>query len=388
VSFRPGGKWLTRGLLAAGLLVAMVLTVAAFCAWRGLGHRATGARLARIQRSPQWKDGRFRNLQPLVNDTWSALAGAFDASPDASPKDPVPVVRVDPARLAAAPDSGLRVTWFGHSSLLLEIDGTRILTDPVWSDRASPVSWIGPHRWYAPPIALGDLPPIDAVVISHNHYDHLDAAKLSAMKGWNTVFVVPLGVGASLEYWGIPEARIVELDWWERTRIHDIEIVCAPARHASGRALFDTDEALWAGYALLGPRHRVYFSGDTGLFPALAEIGARLGPFDLTAIEVGQYDRAWPDWHIGPEQAVRAHAMLRGRALLPIHWGLFQLAYHGWTEPIERAWAAAQLAGVTVLTPRPGESIEPDLAPAADRWWPAIPWKTAAQAPIVSTQVN
>jgi L-ascorbate metabolism protein UlaG (beta-lactamase superfamily) len=282
--------------------------------------------------------------------------------------------------------------------VLLELDGRRVLVDPVWSERASPLGWVGPRRWFAPPIALTDLPAIDVVLISHDHYDHLDRATIAAMKGWPTTFVVPLGIGAHLASWGVPEARIVELDWWGRTRIggtgaHDarpdgLEIVCTPARHASGRMLIDDDAKLWAGYAIIGPRHRVYDSGDTGLFPALREVGARLGPFDLTMIEVGQYNRAWPDWHLGPEQAVRAHQMVRGRVMLPVHWGAFALAYHGWTEPIERALVAADAAGVAVLAPRPGQAIEPAAPPPRARWWPDLPWNTGDRDPIVSTQMN
>jgi L-ascorbate metabolism protein UlaG (beta-lactamase superfamily) len=258
----------------------------------------------------------------------------------------------------------------------------------MWSERSSPLSWIGPKRWLPPPIALEELPAIDAVVISHDHYDHLDYPTLAAMKDWSTTFVVPLGVGADLAYWGIPEARIAEVDWWERVKVGALEIVCTPARHASGRSLFDKDQTLWAGYALLGSEHRAYYSGDTGLFPGMREIGERLGPFDVTMIEVGQYHRAWSDWHIGPEQAVDAHRILRGRAMLPVHWAALTLAYHGWTEPVERVLAAAERADVKVLTPRPGQSVEPARAPLVQRWWPSLPWEREEQNPVVSTQVS
>jgi L-ascorbate metabolism protein UlaG (beta-lactamase superfamily) len=383
------GRWLWRAVRAGAALFALALVVACVDGWRAFGHRAVGPRRARVAQSPQWRDGRFHNPQPLENSAWRALTGAFQASPVKRPPAPVPVVRAGGGRFATAPASGLRVTWLGHSTLLIEIDGRRVLTDPVWSDRASPFGWAGPLRWYAPPVALDELPPLDAVLISHDHYDHLDQHTVAALAARGTTFVVPLGVGAHLAYWGVPEARIVELDWWDRAEVGGgLAIVCTPARHASGRMIVDNDAKLWAGYALVGPRHRVYFSGDTGLFPAMREVGARLGPFDLTMIEAGQYDPAWPDWHIGPEQAVRAHQTVRGRLMLPIHWGLFTLAYHGWTEPAERVLAAASAAGARVVIPRPGQSIEPASPPPFERWWPQLPWRTARETPVVSTKVG
>jgi L-ascorbate metabolism protein UlaG (beta-lactamase superfamily) len=374
-----------RVLLTVTGVVVLGLTAVAIDGCAGFGGRASGARRARMEQSPEWRDGTFHNPQPLRNDGWGMVKGGWHASAYRSPAQPPPVAvpRLDPA-----PESGLRVTWLGHSSTVVEIDGQRLLTDPVWSERASPFGWAGPKRWFPPPIALAELGHLDAVLISHDHYDHLDRGTMVALRDRAAVFIVPLGVGAHLVRWGVPETKIVELDWWEHTRVGSLTVTCTPARHASGRVLIDNDSKLWAGYALVGPRHRVYFSGDTGLFPALAEIGARLGPFDLTMIEVGQYDRSWPDWHSGPEQAVQAHQMVGGRVMLPIHWGLFGLAYHGWTEPVERAIVAAAGAGVTLVAPRPGQSFEPGAPPAIERWWPTLPWQTAAQHPVISTQLR
>ncbi len=372
-----------------GVALVVAASAATVSSWKAMGQRPSGERLARMQRSPQWKDGRFVNPQPLVNDMLGAVGGALGSSPFTSPKEPVPVAPLDPRTLKEPPASGLRVTWLGHSTFYLEIEGHRVLTDPVWSPRASPLGFVGPKRWYPPLIALQDLPRPDVVVISHDHYDHLDLGTILQMKDWETTFVVPLGVGAHLEYWGIPASRVVELDWWERTRVRDLEIAATPARHASGRTFaVGQDSTLWAGFAFLGKERRAWYSGDTGLFPALRDIGEKLGPFDVTLIESGAYARWWPDWHLGPEQAVRAHQLVRGKVLVPAHWGLLTLAYHAWTEPIERVLAAAGPSQVTVAAPRPGQPVEPTTLTDAGlvaRWWPELATQRAEQDPIVSS---
>ena len=363
--------------------LALVVAVAiASCA--PFGGRASGTRLQRIERSPEWQGSHFENPQPLVNYVWGAIVTMATPDPNAEPHSPPRTIPVEPGRLASPPSSGLRVTWLGHSTMLLEVDGHRFLTDPVWSERVGPVTFAGPKRSFPPPLALRDLPPLDAVVISHDHYDHLDYGTIVALKDRDLKFVAPLGVGAHLERWGVPPSRIVELDWWGSHAFGDLTLWAVPARHASGRALVDDGAKLWAGYAFLGARHRVYYSGDTGLFPGLRTIGERFGPFDLTMIEIGQYDRAWPDWHLGPEQAVEAHRRVRGAVMLPVHWGLFALAAHPWTEPIERALVAARDAGAVLISPRPGQSVEPTEEQPKERWWPTLSWRTAAEYPIVA----
>jgi len=261
----------------------------------------------------------------------------------------------------------------------------RVLIDPFWSERASPFAWAGPKRWYPPLIPLRDLPPIDVVLISHDHYDHLDYASIIAMRSWHNVFVVPLGIGAHLSRWGIPNERIIELDWWQSTRQGNIELVATPARHSSGRLSPTGDRTLWAGFAIIGDRHRAWYSGDTSFHKELRNIGARLGPFDVTLIEAGQYDANWPDNHLGPELAVQAHIQVRGRTMIPVHWALLKLAQHTWTEPVERVRLAARCHNVEILAPRPGESVEPTQHPVVPQWWPDLPWAPASARPVLST---
>lgn len=200
------------------------------------------------------------------------------------------------------------------------------------------------------------------------------------------LFVVPLGVGAHLERWGIPAERIVDLDWWGDTRVGVLTLTATPARHFSGRSMVmaDRDATLWTGWAIRGPEHRVYYSGDTAMFPEFSEIGRRLGPFDASLIEVGAYDALWADVHLGPEQAIEAHRLVRGGVLIPVHWGTFDLALHPWTEPVERLLVAASGAGTRVAIPKPGRMWTP-TSPPVPRWWPSVPWRTAEVAPIVST---
>lgn len=393
------GASIKRGL---GIFLALFLLVGAFAivdGWRAFGASATGERLARMQRSPQWskEDNAFVNPEPLYNDVWGSIVAMFVGGEHTHPDGPLDVAPIDPHFFDTPPESGLRVTWFGHAANLIEIDGHRVLTDPVWSHRASPLTWVGPQRWFAPPIKLEDLPAIDAVLISHDHYDHLDYPTMVALKDLPIKYIVPLGIGAHLEYWGVDPQKIIELDWWDEYTFGSesgegqLKITATPARHASGRFLHDKDSKLWAGYVIQSAQHRVYFSGDTGLFSDMHKIGEKFGAFDVALIETGQYHQAWPDWHIGPEQAVKANRWVQSRLFLPIHWGLFELAMHSWIEPPERALAEAFRTQTPITVPKMATSIEPAHAtlwtPDTPHWWPAVSWQTAAEHPIVSTKV-
>ncbi|WP_375415921.1 MBL fold metallo-hydrolase [uncultured Hymenobacter sp.] len=286
------------------------------------------------------------------------------------PARPLGPFRPDPTALGA-PSEDVALTWLGHSTVLIELNGQRFLTDPVWAERASPTPYVGPKRFFAPPLPLHQLPHLDAILLSHDHYDHLDAQAIRHLAGLNVPFFCPLGVGNVLRSLAGPRARVTEMDWWQETELAPgFKLACTPARHFSGRGLLDRDHTLWASWALLGPRQRVFFGGDSGPFEAgFAAIGQAYGPFDVALLEIGAYDAEWADIHMGPTAALQAYQLLGARQLLPIHWGTFNLAYHAWTEPVERLLAGAAAAGAALLLPRPGQRVLAGSAPLNSGWW-------------------
>ncbi|MFF8308454.1 MBL fold metallo-hydrolase [Streptomyces lydicus] len=346
------------------------------------GAVPAGERLARMRRSPQFVDGQFRNPVPtrqLLNGSALPMARtqlSREGRLRRAPVGPIPVHRPAPEDRRRPPASGLRLTWMGHSSVLVEIDGRRVLFDPVWGERCSPVTWAGPKRMHAVPVELDELEPVDVVVISHDHYDHLDMSTVKGLIRTGAAFVVPLGIGADLEFWGVPAERITELDWHEATRIGGLTLTATPAQHFCGRGLRGPQHTLWASWVVAGPEHRVYHSGDTGYFSGFAEIGAAHGPFDATMMQIGAYSDFWPDIHMTPEEGLRAHVDLSGGTpegvLLPIHWGTFNLAPHPWSEPVERTVMAGRRMGAQIAAPPPGKPFEPADPPVVDPWWRAI----------------
>jgi len=352
-----------------------------------LGKPPQGERLERLQASPLWTPQGLRNIHPVLpglrdaSAPRPALSDFLCGGERRVPAGPLP--SHDPREAwRRTPGSGLRATWLGHSTVLVEIAGRRVLTDPVWGPRASPSRLVGPKRFQPAPVALKALPPIDLVVISHDHYDHLDHPTIRALAKTGVPFVTALGVGAHLEAWGVPPGHITELDWWQSHRLPGSELVvtAAPSQHFSGRGLKDRNATLWASMVLASPDHRVFFSGDTGLTTEYADIARRLGPFDLVMLEVGAFHPSWGDIHLGPANALKAWQLLAGaeaaasgRGLfLPVHWGTFNLAMHAWDQPVEDLLALAPRHGAPLLLPRLGQAVEPAQGPLDAAWWRGV----------------
>ncbi|MEH0932501.1 MBL fold metallo-hydrolase [Micromonospora sp. CPCC 205558] len=361
---------------AAGLAALAGLAWVARDVPAALGGRLSGARAERAARSPQFRDGTFHNrsgsramvAEPGRNLVRELIFGKQKRRPTA----PVPLLRPTGSAGAAEAADELNIVWYGHASTLIEIEGRRVLLDPVWSDRCSPSGLVGPRRLHEPPVGIDELPPLDAILISHDHYDHLDMATVRALlAGQSAPFLVPLGVGAHLDRWGVPAERIIELDWSESYQVAGLEITATAAQHFSGRGL-RRDGTLWSSWVVAGARRKVFYTGDSGYFDGYAEIGAEHGPFDVTLMQIGAYDRAWPTIHMFPEEAVSAHLDLRGGLFVPVHWATFNLALHDWSEPVDRLWAEAKARDVRLAVPRPGERVVVDEPPAVDGWWQSV----------------
>ncbi len=324
--------------------------------------------------SRQYRNGKFWNtsgVSPSMQGSSAViLADFFFGGKKRVPRAPLPVENpVSTWMIPAA--SGLRVTWLGHSTMLLESDGARVLTDPVFGDYASPVSFAGRKRFHPVPATLEQLPPLDAVLLSHDHYDHLCRPTMRRLAKLRVPIVTSLGVGARLERFGFDPALITELDWLEQHTLPGggMSFTATPAQHFSGRGISDRNATLWSSWVIETVNHRIFFSGDTGLTDELSMIGERFGPFDLSMIEIGASNPAWADIHLGPVNAMRAFEMLGGGTLLPIHWGTFDLALHPWDEPVETLLDAAARSGARVITPPLGRPIEPSQVENATPWW-------------------
>ena len=331
----------------------------------------------KVENSKNYKDGKFLNNIPTPmfekGKFWEMTKKYIRGGQKPKrPATPIPIVRLTKNDFHNPPSEELTLVWLGHSSVLIEFEGKRYLLDPIFSERASFVQWAGPKRFHPPPLNARDMPELDGIIISHNHYDHLDRGTIEALSERDLTFYVPLGIKKILMSWGIKANRIAELDWWDEVRDGKIMLASTPARHFSGRGLFDRNETQWCSWVLVGQKHRIYFSGDTGMSPAFEEIGGKYGPFDVTLLKIGASDETWSYIHINPEEAVQAHIRLRGKRLVPIHWSTFDLGLHSWYDPAERLQKAAESANVDYSIPRPGEVISLTNLENDRNWWKAL----------------
>ena len=321
------------------------------------------------------KNGRYQNHSGKKDTGFSQLPSVlkdylFERSSETSPKQAIPVQPLVLGDLEAK--EGTLVVKLGHSSVLLRMQGKFWLIDPVFSRRASPVSWMGPKRFHEPPVSLEQLPGIEGVIISHDHYDHLDKNTIRRLSSRVKTFYVPEGVGDLLEKWGVASDTVTELDWWESAKAGDITLVATPAQHSSGRGLFDHNKRLWASWVVITPDERLFFSGDSGYFDGFKTIGDRYGPFDLTLMETGAYNPRWAYIHMFPEESVQAHMDLQGKYLVPVHNGTFDLALHSWYEPLDRVVKASEKHQQNLLTPVFGEVIQLNEINETERWWRSL----------------
>ncbi len=361
------------------IIIFLVIAIAVFFAVAPqIGARATGERLQRIVSSPEYKNGTFQNVITTTLDlSFSSIVRTMYkmayGEKDKVPKKPIHTVSFNRQQYDELGNDGVAaIAWFGHTSLLIKIHGKVFLTDPVLvGKRASMVPFLGPKRFpYTNYIKLDELPRVDAILLSHDHYDHLDYYTIRLMKDSVKQFIVPLGVGAHLERWGVPASNIREYDWWNQFSFdQNISLTCTPSRHFSGRALTGRNTTLWCSWIISGIQQKIYFGADSGYSPSFKEIGSGYGPFDLCILECGAYSEYWPDIHMMPEETSQAEIDLNGKTLLPVHWAKFNLSLHGWKEPIRRLKRDAALKGTRVLTPQIGQIFQVGVDVKQEDWW-------------------
>lgn len=356
------------------LLIVSVLTVFIFIKTSPqFGGKPSEADIERYTKTGHFKNGEFVNLIPTSMDMdfakiRSILRDQLNGDPSRKPKKPLPS---EESNFSNLPEDQIRMTWFGHSAVLLQIGGKNIMIDPMFGPTPAPHPWLGPSRYSVEiPWQIEQLPQLDAIVLSHDHYDHLDYGSILKLKDKTKRFFVPLGVDLHLKSWDIDSSLISVADWWDEFKFYDMQLICAPARHFSGRGFSDRNKTLWASWIVSYGDTSIYFSGDGGYGPHFKEIGTKYGPFQFAMLECGQYDKRWDNIHMMPEETAQAAKDLNAQWMMPIHWGAFTLALHSWIDPAERVTAAAKKLGIQVSTPLIGESVllNMDKMPTS-RWW-------------------
>lgn len=339
------------------------------------GKSPSAQKQAEYEKLAHFQDGKFQNLIPTTMDMdfWKAmrlLPEFFKNDPRKKPDFDIPVLKVDSLDLVKIKEPA-QMVWFGHSAFLLQIDGKNILLDPMFGDVPAPHPLLGNKRFSSElPIAVEKLPQIDLIIFSHDHYDHLDYGSVQKLKAKTKKFLVPLGVGSHLSFWGVENEKIQELDWWDETSYEELDFVFTPSRHFSGRGLTNRFSTLWGSWVIQGKSEKIYFSGDSGYGSHFSEIGEKYGPFDFAMLECGQYNENWKEIHMMPEETAQAGVDLDAKTIMPIHWGAFALAMHSWTDPVERVLVKADQLNIPVFIPKIGEyfEIEPQMK-TREQWW-------------------
>lgn len=357
------------------IVVVIFLSVLVMRFYPPIGGYPSKEKQNKLKQSSQFLNGKFVNQIPTstnvgIVDRITFLMKSIKGRPNKRPRAPLPSKALDPL-LFESDHKQAKFVWFGHSVAMVEVDGKILLLDPMLGSSPSLVPLLGHKRYpLTHPVKIDHLPAIDAVLLSHDHYDHLDYGSIKKLNKKVKHFYVPLGVGTRLETWGIEPSRITELDWWDKVACEGFTLISTPARHYSGRSPLDHGTTLWCSWVIDGGDTKVFFSGDSGYGPHFQEIGNKYGPFDLTLMECGQYNELWEQTHMKPEQSVQAHLDVKGNVLIPIHWAAFTLALHSWTDPVERAVKSAEESGVNISTPQIGETVVIGAANyPVSKWW-------------------
>lgn len=359
------------------VIAIVILLVIFFKTAPQIGESASGVRLEEIQNSPQFREGKFQNSVPTetnfpISKYFKVMYQFVTNTKGREPEERIETFAFDPEKWVSRNENEIMLSWFGHSTALIKIDGKTILADPVFGERASMFSFMGPKKFdYSHHMNVNQLPEIDLVIISHDHYDHLDYPTITQLKDRVKLFYVPLGVASHLESWGVPADNIRTFDWWDEQNLDEnIKLTFTPTRHFSGRGLTDKFSTLWGSWVIEGSAQKMYFSGDSGYFSGFKEIGEKFGEFDLALIECGAYNKEnWPDIHMLPEQSVQAALDVKAKIAMPIHWGKFNLALHLWKDPVERFKKAARSNGLNTHTPKVGKVLMIPSGYSSDEWW-------------------